>query len=68
MVFSEVTGAGWGLKNIDTCPLFVAHSANAMYGDSAGFILREFTGIRLRKRHVARRGEIGRAGIGFSVR
>ena len=52
-VFSEVTGACLGLKNIISCPLFVARSVNAMYGDSAAFILRELTGIRLRRRFAS---------------
>ena len=52
-VFSEVTGACLGLENIISCLLFVARSVNAMHGDSAAFILRELTGIRLRRRFAS---------------
>ena len=58
-VFSEVTGACLGLQNIISCPLFVARRVNAGCGDSTAFILRELTGIRLRRRFASL--EMGRA-------
>ena len=41
------------LLNIISCPLFVARSAYAMCGGSAAFVLRELTGIRLRRRFAS---------------
>ena len=38
------------LKYIISCPLIVAHRLNIICGDSAAIILREETGIRLRRR------------------
>ena len=67
-VFSEVTGAGWGLKNIDICPLFVAHSVNAMCGGYVAFVLRGWPvsacagGMRLDK------GKLAEPALGSSVR
>ena len=41
------------LKYIISCPLIVAHRVNIVCGDSAASILREETGIRLRRRFAS---------------
>ena len=43
----------WGLKILFLALFFVARGVNAMYGDSVAFILRELTGIRLRRRFAS---------------
>ena len=66
---SSPPGARLGrAKNINTCTLFVAHSASAMCRDSVAFILRRYTCISLRNRHAARQGENDEPAPGSSVR
>ena len=52
-VFSAVTGACRELQIYYFLPLIVAHRVNIICGDSAASILREETGIRLRRQFAS---------------